>query len=142
MIISETVKSGVVVKTNGRRALVKISCGENACGACHISAICSTPSYSPTLTARIETGLDIKAGDKVMLTGRVRGWLKVWILLAGMPCIAILAGLLLGSVFELKEGVTGIMALGFVMLYYAVLWLMRGKVDRNVEWVVESIRHV
>lgn len=141
MIISETVKSGVVVKTNGERAWVRINCGEEACGGCHISVICSSAAYSPTLAARIGAGLDIKTGDRVMLMGRVKGWLKGWILLAGLPCVAILAGLVLGSLFEMKDGATGIVALGFVALYYAFLWSIRGKVDKNVEWVVESIHH-
>lgn len=140
MIISETVKSGVVVKTRGKKAWVKISCSDENCSGCHIAGICSTPSYTPTLRAVVESGLDVKEGDRVMLMGRVKGWLKGWLLLAGLPCIAILAGLMLGSMFEMKDGATGVMALGFVMVYYVLLWMFRDRVDRNVEWVVESVR--
>lgn len=82
----------------------------------------------------------MKEGDRVMLMGRVKGWLKGWLLLAGLPCIAILAGLMLGSMFEMKDGATGVVALGFVMVYYVLLWMFRDRVDRNVEWVVESVR--
>lgn len=140
MIISETVKSGVVVKTRGEKAWVRIDCGEEACNGCHISGICGTQTYTPTLAARIENGLAVKTGDEVMLMGRVKGWLKGWIMLAGLPCAAILAGLVLGSMFELKDGLTGAIALGFVIMYYIMLWLMRGRVDRNVEWIVESVK--
>lgn len=139
MIISETVKSGVVVRTRGKKALVKIDCGDDGCDGCRIAGLCSTSSYSPTLSAIIETGLEVKEGDKVMLMGRVKGWLKGWLLLAGLPCIAILAGLVLGTMFEMKDGATGVIALGFVMIYYVLLWMFRSKVDRNVEWVVESV---
>lgn len=139
MIISETVKSGVVVNTRGNSAWVRINCDDDSCHGCRIAGLCSSSSYSPTLHATIETGLDVKKGDRVMLMGRVKGWLKGWLLLAGLPCVAILAGLVLGSMFELRDGATGIIALGFVMVYYALLWVFRGKVDKNVEWIVESI---
>lgn len=139
MIIGETVKSGVVVKAHGEMAWVKVNCGEDVCNGCHISTICSTPSFSPTLSAKIETGLELKEGDKVMLLGRVKGWLKGWILFAGLPFVAILAGLVLGSVFELPDGLTGALSLGFVILYYIMLWFMRERVNKNVEWVVESV---
>ena len=140
MIISETVKSGVVVKTRGDKAWVKINCGDSNCDSCRIASLCSTPAYSPTLHARIESGLEVKSGDKVMLMGRVKGWLKGWLLLAGLPCLAILAGLVLGSIFGLKDGATGIIALGCVMIYYVLLWRFRSKIDRNVEWIIESLR--
>lgn len=119
--------------------MVKINCGDDSCDGCRIASLCSTPSYSPTLHAKIEEGLDVKRGDRVMLMGRVKGWLKGWLLLAGLPCLAILTGLVGGSMLEMKDGATGVTALGLVMVYYVLLWRFRDKVDRNVEWVVESI---
>lgn len=139
MIVSETVKSGVVVECRGNKARVKIDCSEKACEGCRISELCNTPKYAPELTAVIDDGLDVKVGDNVILVGRVKGWLKGWILLAGLPCIAILAGLVVGSLLELKDGLTGAIGIGCIILYYVVLWLLRGRVDRSVEWVVESI---
>ncbi len=140
MIISETVKSGVVVRTRGNSAWVKISCGDDHCNSCRIASLCSTPAYTPTLRARIESGLEVKSGDKVMLMGRVKGWLKGWLLLAGLPCLAILVGLVLGSMFVMKDGAVGIISLGLVMIYYVLLWRFRSKIDRNVEWIIESLR--
>lgn len=140
MIISETVKTGVVEKTEGDEALVKIICATDNCDGCRIASLCSRPSYTPTLQATIEPGLEIKEGDKVILIGRVKGWLKGWVLLAGLPCVAILAGLILGSILKLKDGVTGTIALGFVLIYYILLWAFRTRVDKNVEWIVESLK--
>ena len=65
MIISETVKSGVVVRTEGNDAWVKITCASDGCDGCRISSLCSQPSYTPTLHTSIAHGLKIKAGDKV-----------------------------------------------------------------------------
>lgn len=140
MIISETVKSGVVVSTSGMHARVKINCDDDRCHDCKMSHLCPTTSYTPTLHAKIESGLDVKEGDHVLLTGRVKGWMKGWALLAGLPCLAILSGLILGSLWELKDGAAGAMALGFVVIYYLLLWTFRGKVDKNVEWIVESVK--
>lgn len=139
MIISETVKSGIVVETRGKQAWVKIACDNEACGGCHISGMCSAKNYTPTLPAVIDGELNVKSGDNVMVMGRVKGWLKGWILLAGMPCITILLGLIAGSMLELKDGAAGALALGSVVFYYIALWLMRKRVDKNVEWVIESI---
>lgn len=140
MIISETVKSGVVVKTEGDDAWVKISCASDNCDGCRIASICSQPAYTPTLKATIQPGLAIKKGDKVIMIGRVKGWIKGWVLLAGLPCAAILAGLILGSLLKLKDGVAGTIALGFVLVYYILLWAFRARIDKNVEWVVESLK--
>ncbi|MBD5229173.1 MAG: SoxR reducing system RseC family protein [Bacteroidales bacterium] len=140
MIISETVKSGVVVRTEENNAWVKITCASDGCDGCRISSLCSQPSYTPTLHATIAHGLKIKAGDKVIVTGRVKNWLKGWVLMAGLPMAAILVGLIFGSLLELKDGLTGTIALGFVIVYYLLLWIFRKRIDRNVEWVVESLK--
>lgn len=139
MIISETVKSGIVVETRGRKAWVKIDCNNDACGGCHISNICTTSTYSPTLSALIAGELNVKSGDNVMIMGRVKGWLKGWLLLAGMPCLTILLGLVAGSMLGLKDGATGALALATVVFYYIALWMMRDRVNKNVEWVIESV---
>lgn len=139
MELSESVKSGVVVRTQGKKVWVKVSCDTSGCDGCHIAGICSTQSYSPTLQAKVKPGLTVKKGDNVILLGRVKEWLKGWLLIAGFPCLALLAGLILGGLFRWEEGSTGLLALGMVAVYYIGLWLFRGKVDNKVEWIVESI---
>lgn len=139
MLISETVKNGVVVKVSGKKARVKVSCDEGSCNGCRISSICHTPTYTPTLRATITRGLEVKEGDHVIITGRLKDWFKSWLLMAGMPCIAIMAGLVIGSILGMKDGATGGLALGFVLCYYIILWVFRARVDRKVEWSIESV---
>lgn len=139
MELSESVKSGIVVRTHGKKVWVKLSCETNGCEGCHIAGICTTQSFSPTLPAKIKPGLTVKKGDRVMVLGRVKEWFKGWLLMAGLPCIALLAGLILGGLFRWDEGFTGLLALGLVVIYYIILWLFRGKVDNKVGWIIQSI---
>lgn len=138
MIISETIKRGTIKDIKGDRAKVKISCGDDACDGCRIASACHKPSYSPILKAKNENRIPLEIGDKVLIAGRVKGWFRAWLLLAGLPCVAILAGLVAGSLLKMKDGAAGLLSLGFVLIYYILLWRFRLRVDKNVEWIIES----
>lgn len=139
MLISETVKNGEVVRVRGRKAWVKVSCSDSSCSGCKISGICHTPAYTPTLRATIDGDMRVREGDHVIMTGMLKDWLRSWLLMAGMPCLAIMAGLIVGSILGMKDGAIGLMSLGLVMCYYVALWVFRAKVDRRIEWRIESV---
>lgn len=136
MIISETIKEGIIKEIKGKRATVSISCGDNACTGCKMLPVCKSKKEIIDLNAKIESGVDIASGDRVIVIGRIKGWLTSWFLLAALPCIAIIGALVAGFAMGLRDGVVGTLAIGITIIYYIVLWFFRKSLNRRVEWVI------
>lgn len=126
MIISEVVKEGLIQSLSRGSALVRISSDEAADSKENVLVI----------RARISDGAPVKEGDRVMVVGRMRGWISGWFLLAGLPFLAILCALLAGFAVGLSEGAIAAVAVGVMFLYYAFLYFCLQKLVRQLEWVV------
>lgn len=139
MIISETVKDGEVVAIAGDIAVVAIGCGDQStCGACKLSGVCAS-SETTEVEARVEGGIKIAAGDNVIVVGRVKGWMASWLMLAGGPCLVVLAVVVAGFFIGLSELMIGGVAVATIALYYVILWASRRRLGKRVEWeIIES----
>lgn len=126
MVISEVVKEGLIQSLSGRSALVRISSDDAADSKENVLVV----------RARIAGGVAVKKGDRVMVVGRLRGWVSGWFLLAGLPFLAILCALLAGFVVGLRQGAIAVAAVGVMFLYYAFLYFCLQKVVRQLEWIV------
>lgn len=85
---------------------------------------------------RITGGVPVKEGDRVMVVGRMRGWISGWFLLAGLPFLVILCALLAGFAVGLRQGAMAVAVVGFMFLYYAFLYFCLQKLVCQLEWIV------
>lgn len=126
MVISEVVKEGMIQSLSGCSALVRISSDGAA----------DSDESVLVVRARITVGVPVKEGDRVMVVGRMRGWISGWFLLAGLPFLVILCALLAGFAVGLRQGVIAATVVGVMFLYYAFLYFCLQKLVSQLEWIV------
>lgn len=125
MVISEVVKEGLIQSLNGRSALVRISSDDAA-----------DSKENVLVRARIVGGVPVKEGDRVMVVGRLRGWISGWFLPAGLPFLSILCSLSAGFAVGLRQGAIAATVVVVMFLYYTFLYFCLQKLVRQLEWIV------
>lgn len=98
-----------------------------ACGACAARNVCGT--HRGTLH-EVEVALprqDVRVGDRVTLQISEKEGFRALLLAYVVPFVLILVILGLLVSHGVREGVAGVSSIGLVGLYYAVLYLYRGK---------------
>jgi sigma-E factor negative regulatory protein RseC len=141
MIVSDVVKEGVVMRVTAAEATVMVSCDDTACRGCKISALCGSGRDRIELSVKNDSGQDIDVGDRVVVIGRIKGWLAGWLLLAGLPIMALLAAVVAGFLLGLRDGAIGGLAIVVLIIYYLILYCLRRRIDNRVEWAIESVIH-
>lgn len=138
MAITDVSKKGTVLKLHGDRAEVGVACKGDECSGCKASFLCSTNKDAIRLNCKVPAGLQLKPGDEVNLAGRLRGWFSGWMLLAGWPCIIVLILVGISFRFDWSDVMTGSICCSSIVIYYGLLLLLRGKLDKRVEWEIEK----
>lgn len=138
MAITDVRKKGTVLKTLGDRVEVGVACKGDECSGCKASFLCSTNKDAIRLNCKAPEGTELKPGDEVNLVGRLRGWFSGWMLLAGWPCVAALLVVALGFRFGWSDVTTGSVCCNVIVIYYGILVLLKGKLDKRVEWEIEK----
>ncbi len=138
MEITEVNKNGVVASINGNVAEVMVACKGDECSGCKAALLCSTNKDAVRLQVAIPDGMTLKRGDDVKLTGRLRGWFGGWMVLAGLPCLLVLAGIGVGYKAGMGDVAMGLTCIGLVAAYYLTLWGLKRKADRRVEWSISG----
>ncbi len=138
MAITDVRKKGTVLKMLGDRAEVGVACKGDECSGCKASFLCSTNKDAIRINCKVPSGTEFKPGDEVNLVGRLRGWFSGWMMLAGWPCVLVLIVVGLGFKFGWSDEMTGGISCGAISIYYGLLILMKGKLDKRVEWEIEK----
>ncbi len=105
---------------------------ESACASCHAKSLCGL-GEAKTKLVQIPTSayLNISEGDEVdVVLSASMGHKAVWIAYV-IPFVILMAVLLILSGFGFSELVSGLAAIACVLLYYVVVWLMRGKLKNE-----------
>lgn len=137
MSVTNVYKAGVVKRVDGNRAIVRVSCKGDECAGCKAALICSPNKDAQELTVDIPYGRLLSVGDDVRLVGRLRGWFAGWMLLAGFPCVAVLAAVCLGMWLKWSDVANGLLALGVLIAYYLIIYQVRSHINNRVVWELE-----
>ena len=125
------ISEGIVIKTNGDKAIVNFkrqsACGGN-CGAC---AGCS----GNEIKAEAENKIGAKEGDFVIVESETTGVLKTAFLVYICPLIAFLA-----SYFVLAQYLTEDKSAFFSVLVFAACWLALKKADGKTNLAVRIVK--
>ena len=136
---NEIKHKGEIIEITDGHVMVRIV--QTSAGAsCKIAGHCSASEmkekivdvYMPTL------GTDMHVGDEVVVCTSSRAVNKA-LLLAFIFPFAVLMVSLFGMIsLGLDDILAAVSSLGFVLLYYLVLYLFKNKVSRGVEFVIEG----
>ena len=127
---------GIVLSVESGFARVQIV-QTSACSACHVKSMCMA-AESRTKVIEAEARGSVCAGDQVMVEVEERmGW-KAVVLAFVVPFVLLFSVIVVLSVVGMNEGVSALIAIGALVPYYILLWVLRSRLKRTFRFVVSK----
>lgn len=129
--------SGTVDRVEGRKVVVRIT-SRSACGSCAARQACGLAEATEKLVeVWSDAAADFQAGDAVQVGVKKRvGGKAVALAYVGALVVLLLALVISIEVLGLGEGVAVGVTLAAVALYYALLWLLRKRIDNTIQFSI------
>ena len=111
-----------------------------ACGSCASRSACSLGVQSNTRNILITTAdaSSYTKGEVVKVSTRTQMGLMAVALCYAAPAVVLVAVLAIAVALGSSEGAAALISLGSIALYYAILWLLRDKLAKNVSFTIEK----
>lgn len=116
---------GRVVSIEGDRVQVEIT-SVSACAGCHARSLCSASDEKrKMIEARMTSGEVIKVGDEISVVGKRSYGITAVVLAYVLPVVLLVGVLVVSDMYEIEEGIGGLLSLGILIPYYLLLYMMR-----------------
>ncbi len=124
---------GVIISIDGKVAHVKIE-QTSACASCHVKSVCGASEKSEKIIDAHLMDASLKIGDQVTVIGQKSLGIQAILLAYVLPFVLIVAILFFANIFTTNELVIGTCALASLIPYFAVLRLMRNKIQAKFQF--------
>lgn len=126
---------GKVVGVAGDKVRVLIM-AQSACAGCHAKGVCGMSETEPREVELQANGEDYQVNDTARVQIASRQGLKA-VLLGYMIPFALVLSLLFGlRGIGLTEGLAALVGIAFLVPYYLLLYLLRGRLNREFGFVL------
>ena len=129
--------SGEVVRIGRDTVYVRMTVG-SACSGCHAKAVCGVDESAEKIVeiSGVEAA-EYSVGEVVEVALQSNSMGAMAVVLTYVVPFFVLALLLVGStVVGLSEGAAALVALGGVVVYYLVLYLVRERVKKTIKFII------
>lgn len=128
---------GEVIRTEGKTVYVRMKV-ESACSACHARAVCGAgEAVDKIVEVETSEAAAYRAGDGVEVALLRKSMGAESVLLAYVAPFFVLMVLLVALLAAgAGEGTAALSAVGGVLLYYGVLYLLRDKVRKEIKFTI------
>ncbi|MCI5718545.1 MAG: SoxR reducing system RseC family protein [Alistipes sp.] len=128
---------GEVIRIEGSTVYVRMKV-QSACSACHARAVCGAgESADKIVEVDTPSAAAYRAGEEVEVALQRKGMGAESVLLAYVAPFFVLMALLVALVAAgAGEGVAALSAIGGVLLYYGVLYLLRDKIRKEIKFTI------
>lgn len=124
---------GVIISIDGKVAHVKIE-QTSACASCHVKSVCGASEKSEKIVDANLLDTSLKIGDQVTVIGQKSLGIQAILLAYVLPFVLIVVILFFANIFTTNELVIGTCALASLIPYFAVLRLMRNKIQAKFQF--------
>lgn len=124
---------GVIISIDGKVAHVKIE-QTSACASCHVKSVCGASEKSEKIVDANLMDASLKIGDQVTVIGQKSLGIQAILLAYVLPFIVIVSMLFIVNIFTTNELVIGTCALASLIPYFAILRLMRNKIQAKFQF--------
>lgn len=126
---------GTVTKTEAN--MVSVSVIQNsACAGCHAAGACNSSDSSEKIIDLYAEGYSV--GDRVNVSVKESDSFFALALGYLFPLGLILLTVLILSAFTENQVMIALVALATLVPYYVVVYLLRGRISKKVEFIIES----
>lgn len=124
---------GVIISIDGKVARVKIE-QTSACASCHVKSVCGASEKSEKIVDANLLDTSLKIGDQAIVIGQKSLGIQAVLLAYVLPFIVIVSMLFIVNIFTTNELVIGTCALASLIPYFAILRLMRNKIQAKFQF--------
>lgn len=130
---------GIVVDVIGSRVDVKIE-AQSGCAGCAARSACGmSESQDKMVTVFIDEAEAYAPGEQVMVSVERAMGIKAVMYAYVFPFLLLLVALLTLLELGATEAVAGLTSLGLIGVYYLGLYLMRGRIEREIIFKLRRI---
>ena len=130
---------GIVLSINGERIDVSIL-SESACATCKVKSACGMSETEETVVSIFTHDAPAyRVGEQVVVSVTRNMGLRAVFLAYVVPFLVLLVSLLVLLEAGLSEAAAGLISLGVLALYYIVLWLMRRRIEREINFNIRKL---
>lgn len=130
-------QKGVVEAYSNGIAKVNIT-AHSACASCHSKSSCLSMDTSEKVLD-IPTDTAVKKGDVVQVAMHKELGIRATLLAYVLPFVVILISLLLMTSLGLHEGVAGLISLAAAGVYYYILHLNKGSLQKTFRFTISKV---
>ena len=131
---------GVVDSIEGNRIKVRIV-QTSACAACKVAAHCNAAESKVKMVDVICCDTEkYSTGQEVVVWASKEVANKALLLGFGIPLLLLVSMLMIVLRLTSDEGVAALVALGTLLPYYVLLWLLRDKIQQRIAFQLEEVK--
>lgn len=128
---------GIVDSVEGQTVVVRIT-QSSACGGCQARSIChAAESKDKLVEVNCPDAGRLKIGQTVTVAGAESLGMKAVAFSFGLPLLLLLAALITAVAVTGSEKVAAIAALGILLPYYIVLFLLRDRIKKDFQFSIK-----
>lgn len=124
---------GVIVAIDSNIAHVRIE-QTSACASCHVKSMCGASEKAEKIVDAHIADDTLKIGDTVTIIGQKSLGFQAILLAYVLPFVVIVCMLFVVKIFTDNEVIMGTCALASLIPYFAVLRLMRNKIQAKFQF--------
>ena len=113
-------------------------CRPEACAACKAKSVCSEGGGEGKRMTLINDGQGYAVGEQITLVMRRSSGLKAGLIAYLVPGFLIVAALLIFQAMQVKDIIAAVATLGILGLYFLVVRLLRGRINRELTIEIEK----
>jgi sigma-E factor negative regulatory protein RseC len=134
---SSVIKHKGIVSSIAKNLIQVTIVNASACSGCHAKGGCSAADMQEKIIDARPNGKSYQIGEEVMLTSNEGTGFTALALGYVIPFLLVLIALIIGTAFGLKETIAGLISIGVMVPYYAVLYLQRDKMKKKFTFDIE-----
>ncbi len=130
--------SGIVESVESESVKVRIL-QTSACASCKVAGYCNaSESKEKVVDVRGMGRSSVRVGDKVTVTASRSVAARALLLAFGIPFAILVAVLFATVIITSSETMGALVAMGALLPYYAVLYLLRDRLRNNITFHIEK----
>lgn len=112
---------------------------ESACSSCKVKGACGMSEMKEkVVTVMTPYAKAYKIGDDVVVSIRRNMGMKAIFYVYLLPFLFVFGALVALTQSGLSQGIAGLLALVALGIYYLVMYLFRGRIDREINFEIEK----
>ena len=138
MRTKEEIEHEGIVRSVTAQTLEIVIVSRSACAGCHAKGACGMADMKQKLITAQRPEGEFKAGDKVMVYASLSNAFYSVLLAYILPSVLLIAAIFFIEQSGCRELAAAVSSLSLLVLYFVMLYLFRGRINRKIKFNVKK----